>query len=112
MLDAVNRLRLAGDAARARANLATVSMDAVKMKELQLRYFDPITLIDDLEDRDPILVPLIVAEDPLMHGIPGVNDEILTVDPITGIAGYVSPAPIAAASAAPVTIKSASDIQL
>ncbi|MBO9126916.1 MULTISPECIES: Mu transposase C-terminal domain-containing protein [unclassified Rhizobium] len=112
MLDAVNRLRLAGDAARARANLATVSMDATKMKELQLRYFDPITLIDDLEDRDPILVPLIVAEDPLMHGIPGINDEILTVDPNTGIAGYVSPAPIAAASAAPVTIKSASDIQL
>ncbi|WP_165411101.1 Mu transposase C-terminal domain-containing protein [Rhizobium ruizarguesonis] len=112
MLDAVNRLRLAGDAARARANLATVSMDSAKMIELQTRYFDAFTLVDDLVDRDPKLAPLLTAEDPLMHGIEGVNDELIHIDDKTGAASFPMPAPIAATAPASTTIKSADDIQL
>jgi len=111
MLDAVNRLRLSGDAARARANLATVSMTAEKMIDLQIRYFDAVTLIDDLKDRDPTLVPLLVAEDPLAHGIEGVNDELVQIDPVTGAASFAMPASVAAAPA-PATINSADDIQI
>lgn len=76
MLAAVNRLRLAGDAATARANLATQPIDAEKLNKLQLEYFDNMTLRDDLEERDPTLVPLVFAEDPLFHGIHGVDDDL------------------------------------
>ncbi|MFK0204761.1 Mu transposase C-terminal domain-containing protein [Agrobacterium sp. NPDC090283] len=111
MLDAVNRLRLSGDAARARANLATVSMSAEKMLDLQTRYFDAVTLIDDMEERDPTLVPLLVAEDPLAHGIEGVNDELIQIDEETGATSFAMPAPIAAPPTS-TSINSADDIQL
>jgi putative transposase len=112
MLVAVNRLRLAGDAARARANLATESMDSAKLKDLQLSYFDNVELVDDLQDRDPVLAPLLTAEDPLQHGIDGINDELLQIDDKTGATSFPLPDPIAAASAASIAINPIDDIQL
>ncbi|TWF49472.1 Mu transposase C-terminal domain-containing protein [Neorhizobium alkalisoli] len=76
MLQAVNRLRLAGEAATARANLATQPIDAEKLNKLQLQYFDGVVLRDDLERRDPTLAPLVFAADPLHHGIEGVDDDL------------------------------------
>lgn len=79
MLAAVNRMRLAGDAATARANLATQPVDPEKLNSLQKQFFENVTLRDDLEQRNPTLVPIVFAEDPLRHGIVGIDDEIIVV---------------------------------
>lgn len=100
MLDAVNRLRLSGDAATARANLATQPIDADKLNKLQLQYFENVTLRDDLERRDPTLVPLVFAADPLRHGIEGVDDDLpldqdlptIVTIPVSKLPAVVKPA--------------------
>ncbi|MGW9231075.1 hypothetical protein ACWGPT_09430 [Pseudorhizobium sp. NPDC055634] len=103
MLSAVNRLRMTGDAASARANLGTQPIDAEKLNKLQMQYFDGMTLRDDLEDRDPVLVPLVFAQDPLHHGIAGVDDDLVYLEANKQVVTV-------AAEPVPVAIKPADDI--
>lgn len=105
MLAAVNRLRMAGDAATARANLATQPVDPDKLNKLQKQYFENVTLRDDLEQRNPTLVPIVFAEDPLRHGIRGIDDEIVVIKKNA----KEDPAP-ATSKAGSVAVKSSSDI--
>lgn len=109
MLDAVNRLRLSGEAASARAGIATAPIDEAALLKAQTAYFDNVAFIDDLGHRDPQLAPLVLAADPLMVGISGLDDDLFALrgdepaDPILSTAMI---------PAAPATIRSTSDIKI
>jgi putative transposase len=73
---AINRQRLSGEAATARASLVASSMDEAKLLGLQDQLFKKFDLIDDIVDGDAVLAPLFAAADPLHHGIPGITDTL------------------------------------
>ncbi|MDM9627853.1 hypothetical protein QTL95_18335 [Rhizobium sp. S152] len=107
MLAAVNRLRLSGAAASARAGIATAPIDEESLLKAHTNYFDNMAYIDDLGDVDPELAPLLLASDPLMTGIAGIDDQLTASsepDPDFPAAAIFV--------AAPTTIRSTSDIKI
>lgn len=109
MLGAVNRLRLSGEAASARAGIATAPIDEATLLKAQTAYFDNVSFIDDVGDQDPQLARLVLADDPLMVGISGLDDDLFYAVKDA----HADSAPGAAIiPAAPAPIRTTSDIKI